>query len=166
MMQIKTVVSVVYRNLIDTLESKEMYKYIKKNTDWKNEIKSRGKHDTRKSYAYPFPMSDVKHEDTKISQFIISVICKLKLPTNIVNEGVYLNYYKDGNDFTPAHSHVGQMQIVISLGATRTLIIGKKEYSLNSGDVIVFGSSVHSVPKEPKVTRGRISIATFSRVLK
>ena len=54
-----------------------------------------------------------------------------------------------------------QCQVVISLGATRTLIIGKKTFSLNNGDVIIFGSSTHGVPKEPTITNGRISIATF-----
>lgn len=162
----KTVKTTVYRGLIDEKESKEMYKYIKKSVKWKNEIKSRGKNDTRKSCAYPFPTYNPENEDSTISQFIISVFCKLKLPDNLEHLGVYLNYYKNGNDFTPSHSHQGQLQVVISLGATRKLIISKKEYYLKSGDVIVFGSSVHSVPKESDVKRGRISIATFSKVLK
>lgn len=75
--------------------------------------------------------------------------------------GTYLNYYQNGEMYTPNHSHKQTSQLVVSLGATRTLTVGKKSYQLNNGDSILFGSSVHGVPKEPSVTEGRISIATF-----
>jgi hypothetical protein len=75
--------------------------------------------------------------------------------------GVYINYYRDGNDWTPNHSHPKQVQLIISLGATRTLTIGKKDYLMESGDVAIFGSSIHGIRKEPEVKEGRISIATF-----
>jgi hypothetical protein len=75
--------------------------------------------------------------------------------------GVYLNYYRDGSMWTPNHSHKGSTQLIISLGATRVLKVGKKDYSLQNGDVIVFGSSVHGVPAQPEVQEGRISIAVF-----
>lgn len=63
------------------------------------------------------------------------------------------------------YSHPGLVQIVISFGATRTLIIGKKEYNSKNGNVFIFGSSTHGVPKEPKIKDGRISIALFCELL-
>ena len=48
-----------------------------------------------------------------------------------------------------------QVQIILSLGATKT------DYSIVHGDVAVFGSSLHSVPVEDRVTEPRISIALF-----
>lgn len=78
--------------------------------------------------------------------------------------GTYVNYYRDGTDFCPAHSHKGQVQMVLSLGATRSFHIGDKIYPMNSGDCIVFGSSTHSIPIEPTVQNGRISIAAFLKL--
>jgi quercetin dioxygenase-like cupin family protein len=72
-----------------------------------------------------------------------------------------LNRYRNGDDFTPSHSHPRQHQIVVSLGASRTLKVGAKNYRLSHGDVILFGSSAHEVPKEPECKSERISIAVF-----
>ena len=74
--------------------------------------------------------------------------------------GVYLNWYKNGSDFTPNHSHKDTVQIIVSLGSKRTLTVGKKEYPQKSGTVTVFGASVHGVPKSDSI-EGRISIAIF-----
>ena len=76
---------------------------------------------------------------------------------------IYVNYYKDGNMWTPNHSHKGTHQIVISLGATRQLKVGKKTFDMSSGSAIIFGGSIHGVPKQPDVKEGRISIATFMK---
>ncbi len=81
--------------------------------------------------------------------------------TMTVVDHVYVNYYRDGNDFCPTHRHKGTEQIIISLGATRRLHVGKRYFELDDGDVIVFGSSNHGVPQESGVTEGRISIAVF-----
>jgi hypothetical protein len=85
---------------------------------------------------------------------------KVILPDKIL--GFYLNYYRNKDEFTPTHNHKGTNQMVLSLGGTRTLMINKKAYSLNDGDVIYFGSQNHGVPKEIEETLPRISIATFS----
>lgn len=75
--------------------------------------------------------------------------------------GIYINYYENGEMFTPNHSHKGTHQFVLSLGTTRTLKVGSKSYEMGNGDGIIFGSSIHGVPKVPGLTEGRISIATF-----
>jgi hypothetical protein len=74
--------------------------------------------------------------------------------------GVYVNYYRDGDMYTPNHSHKGTHQLVLSFGATRTLNIGKKSFLMENGDAILFGSTIHGVPRE-KTDGGRISVATF-----
>ena len=63
--------------------------------------------------------------------------------------------------WTPNHSHKDTHQLVVSLGVTRTLQVGEKKYSMVNGSAIIFGSSIHGVPKDETVTGGRISIATF-----
>ena len=82
-----------------------------------------------------------------------------KLATSITLLGIYVNYYKDGTHWTPNHTHPGTKQIIVSLGATRTLCVGKKDYQMGNGDVAVFGSATHGIAKEPDVAEGRISIA-------
>ena len=80
-----------------------------------------------------------------------------------------LNYYKDGTHYTPSHSHKGMTQLIISLEATRTLHVGSKDYRLNNEDVIIFGSSAHSIPIDSSLLNtntlvdivGWISIATI-----
>lgn len=75
--------------------------------------------------------------------------------------GIYLNYYKDETMYTPSHSHKTH-QLVLSLGETRTLIVGSKQYMMEHNSCILFGKSSHKVPKElEKKKKGRISIATF-----
>lgn len=75
--------------------------------------------------------------------------------------GIYMNYYRDGNDYTPSHTHPKQKQVIISLGATRILQIGSKEYKMKNGDIACFGSSSHGIAKDPLCKDGRISIAIF-----
>ena len=93
------------------------------------------------------------------NSFTRKVMNELKLENIIL--GVYLNYYVDGKMWTPNYSHPKQKQIIISLGTTRKLFIAKKQYNSANGDVIIFGSSIHGVQKEPEITGGRISIAIF-----
>ena len=79
--------------------------------------------------------------------------------------GCYLNYYRDGADWTPQHSHKGTTQIIISLGGPRTLTVGTKELVMDNGDVAIFGGSVHGVPRVDKADP-RISIALFCKAFK
>lgn len=147
-----------------------------------------------------------------ISPTVMTTICK-ETNYNYMDRGeCYLNYYENGEMFTPSHDHPGQVQLIISLGATRTLEIdentqsmgntqmqckfvasrGKnrnipcpkgvwkrnlcpshffsdlkknsQKYSLNNGDLILFGENFHNVPREPEINDGRISIALFLRL--
>lgn len=144
--------------LPSVLEQKEaiaLYDYLLSNINWDEGVKSR-KGFTRLAKAINL---DEYPE-------IIDVIKKVLLQfgqNNYIIFGTYLNYYSTGDMYTPNHSHKNTIQLIISLGSTRTLQVGKKSYQLSNGDAIIFGSSPHGVPKQPDVRDGRISIATFMR---
>ena len=136
-----------------------LYEYLKNKSAWEEGIKSRKGH-TRSAAAYTLDDFIAFIDDYPEAIVLVAdVIDKYSVRKHC--EGLYVNYYKDGNDWTPNHTHPGTTQIVISLGGTRTFIYNKKEIPSNNGDVFVFGSAVHGVPKEPTITTGRISIALF-----
>jgi len=98
--------------------------------------------------------------DEILDSIIAEALLKIGITQAIVY-GIYLNYYRNGEDYTPNHSHPGQKQVIISLGASRVLTMGKRSFVMNNGDVIVFGSAIHGIPKDPNCQQGRISIAMF-----
>ena len=130
------------------------------NVTWREGVRSK-KGFTRK--AAPINLDDDEN-NYGLKEFVTTMLTRMGIdPSSYDIEGTYLNYYEDGSMWTPNHTHPGLHQLVISLGASRTFVLGKKTYTVNNGDVIIFGSAVHGVPKEPEVTEGRISIATFMR---
>lgn len=138
---------------LDSTKATEIYNYLRDNIQWEEGVRSKSG-STR--LAKPLDVGD----DKTVDDILIYVMQKLNIETKYLINGIYLNYYKDGTHYTPSHSHKGMIQLIISLGATRTLKVGTKNYSLNNGDAIMFGSSAHSVPRETQ-PKGRISIATF-----
>lgn len=157
----------IYTEYFPSFLSKEIadYLYIEllNTVDWVDGIKGK-KGVTRLAKTIKTP-NDIE----SIGQIFLGILdylktnSKLNKITDLAIFGLYLNYYRNGYDHAPKHSHPGTCQIIISLGATRTLNVGTKSYSLNSGDMILFGSSMHEVPIESEVKDGRISIATFSK---
>ena len=140
-------------NVLDQNTSTDLYEYLLDNIVWEDGIRSR-KGFTRK--AKSLGGGDNWTIDNAIDKSL-----KMITQQQYIIMGIYLNYYENGEMYTPNHSHKGTHQLVISLGAPRTLKVGKKNYLMSNGDGIIFGSSTHGVPKEPNVTTGRISIATF-----
>jgi hypothetical protein len=154
-MKHQRVKTIHHSNVLDAKEAAQSYKQLRDSIPWEEGIISRRTGLTRLGYSLNFG------EHSLVDSLITKVFKKLALDNKYEIEGIYLNYYKDGHHHTPSHTHHGMTQLVISLGSTRTLKVASKDYPLNSGDVIIFGSSTHSVPIESSVTRGRISIATF-----
>jgi hypothetical protein len=151
--------TVLYPSFVKKKEATKMFRYLRDNVEWEEGVKSKGKH-TRLACSLGFGV------DVKIDEFMATIISKLKLPENIIHLGMYINYQRNGNEWTPNHSHKKSCQVVVCLGpATRTFIVGKKEYHVSNGDVIIFGSSIHGVKKEPDIDKSRISIATFSMIV-
>ena len=132
-----------------------LYHLLSNGIEWDEGVRSR-KGFTRKAKA--LRIGDIPEVDEAIGLALSSVT---KTPYNV--EFIYLNYYENGEMWTPNHSHAGTHQMVISLGCPRTLQVSKKDYLMENGDVILFGSAIHGIPKEPNVKEGRIAIATFMK---
>lgn len=145
-----------FPKLLDANMATTAYEYFRDNIQWENGIKSRSGF-TRKAKSLSLT------DDVMVEEILMTAMNKMQLNQNYALLGVYLNYYQDGNMYTPNHSHKGTHQIVVSLGATRTLTVGAKKYNMANGDVIIFGSSIHGIPKQPEIKEGRISIATFMK---
>jgi len=140
-------------NVITVNQATNLYERLKNTIAWEEGIRSRNGF-TRKAKHYTL---GTDYEIDKSIRDGIKMITDQQF--NIM--GIYINYYENGEMYAPNHSHKETYQFVLSLGATRTLNIGKKAYLMKNGDGIIFGSTVHGVPKDLSVTDGRISIATF-----
>lgn len=140
-----------FPQLVEHDKAIELYHHLKDNVDWQDGIKSK-QGNTRKASSFELGIDD------KFDQVVLNALFNIG---NVNIYGIYLNYYRNGEDWTPNHSHPGMKQFIISLGATRQLTMGKKVYPMNNGDCMIFGSSVHGVPKDPQCITGRISIALF-----
>ena len=153
-MQSKTrVMTKYYPEVIDQFSASRTYIYLKDNIKWEEGVRSKNGF-TRLAKALSIGDNQV------VDDILTQVLTKLGLHNQYAILGIYLNYYKDGTHYTPSHSHKGMTQLVVSLGTSRTLKVGAKDYRLNNGDAIIFGASAHSVPQE-NTNEGRISVATF-----
>lgn len=161
------IATVVYPKAMDSQESMDMFAYLRDNMKWGEGVKSKYSKVPGESRGFTRLACQMQFgQDELLDTFIMQAISLVKLPDNISHLGMYLNYQRDGMDWTPNHNHPKQCQVVINTGpATRTFTVGKKSYKVANGDVIVFGSSVHGVPQEPEVKEPRISIATFTLCL-
>lgn len=150
--------------LMDATTATTIFEYLRDNVDWEDGIRSRsGPTRLAKSLSL--------NSDELVKSGVMNVLTSLsrqsknsKALSTMVLLGLYLNFYRNGDDWTPTHSHKGSMQIIISLGGTRTLQIGKKDYPMANGDVAFFGGANHGVPKQSDV-EPRISIALFCKAV-
>ena len=145
----------VINNFIDRDESLRLFEKLKNEVPWQGGIKTRNGHISRLQCHLAICPFDVQYD-------IMSVITKIFKSDSIskyVIHGIYLNYYRDGNDYCPSHNH-DTNQCIISLGSTRKLKINNVDYSLETGSLVLFKNEYHSVQKEPNVGP-RISIAIF-----
>lgn len=138
--------------ILQDAEATVLYQYLVENVKWEQGIRSR-KGFTRLAKALG-PGDEILVDEALA--MALSVLGKHEY--NLT--GIYLNYYKTGDMWTPNHTHPGTHQLVISLGAKRTLQVAKKEYQMENGSAIIFGSATHGVPK-CDCDEGRISIAAF-----
>lgn len=147
------VATTCHKSIFDKDVSENIYMYLRDNINWIDGVRSKNGF-TRK--ACPMCIGD----DNFLDNIIFATLQKIGIEQCEIR-GIYLNYYRTGQDYTPMHSHTGMKQVVISFGHDRTLVVAKKNYILSSGDVIMFGSAMHGVPREPEILEGRISIALF-----
>jgi hypothetical protein len=147
------------KNSINTESADKLYLYLKDNITWEEGVRSyKGFTRLAKSFS-PIELDNILfYYFPDIYQSINNAInthCIRKQKTF-----VYLNYYTDGTHWCPNHIHKGTTQLIVSLGETRTLKIGNKNYSSANSDIIIFGASSHGVIPE-NTTKGRIAIAIF-----
>lgn len=140
-------------------EAYALYIFLKENIAWEEGVRSRSGF-TRKAFAIsPLEVGEFEEVWTAVSKVLD------QFEGDYAVLGLYLNYYEDGKMYTPDHRHPDTQQLVISLGASRTLRIGRRDFLMENGSAVLFGSSVHGVPKDLGVTEGRISVATFMKKL-
>eukprot|EP00746_Dinoflagellata_sp_MGD_P122483 gnl/MRDRNA2_/MRDRNA2_57360_c0_seq1.p1 gnl/MRDRNA2_/MRDRNA2_57360_c0~~gnl/MRDRNA2_/MRDRNA2_57360_c0_seq1.p1 ORF type:complete len:417 (+),score=74.96 gnl/MRDRNA2_/MRDRNA2_57360_c0_seq1:93-1343(+) len=91
-----------------------------------------------------------------------SVIDRVRQDFDIRDPGAYLmcNWYPDGNTNIAPHQH-DFWSAILCFGASRVFMLDNEPLLLNSGDLLVFGTQKHSVPRMPDVQEGRISVAIF-----
>ena len=127
--------------------------HLRDNIEWEDGVPSK-KGFTRK--AKPMQFGD----DPVLDFIIFEAFEKLEINSRKL-QFIYLNYYRDGEDWCPVHTHPGTKQMIISLGTVRQLLVGTKEYPMGNGDVIIFGASGHGIAKDPQCKEARIAIALF-----
>jgi hypothetical protein len=90
------------------------------------------------------------------------VLEKVRKDLNIEDPGAYLmcNWYLDGNTNIASHQH-DFWSAILSFGAPRIFLLDGQPILLGHGDLLVFGTQRHSVPKMPAVQDGRISVCIF-----
>ena len=142
------------KSVIDYDTAYALYYQLQNDIEWEEGIKTRTKGLTRKAKA----ISLLTH--ASVDYAIVSALNALtKTPYRI--HGIYLNYYENETMYTPNHRHKDTHQLIISLGETRTLKVGSKNYVMENGDAIIFTNQLHGIAKEKISKNGRISIATF-----
>ena len=144
-----------FPTILTNTEATNLFHCLKNNIKWENGIKS-----TR--LAKSIALSDESECGILVRWAVVEALSRAGLSGYLIH-GVYLNYYRNGDDHTPKHKHKDTTQLVISLNDTngdRTLTIGNQKYRTNNGDAIIFGDDLHGIPRESN-RQGRISIATF-----
>src|SRR5437868_405669 len=143
-----------FPDVISQKDAKKCYKYLRDNIDWDEGVRSKnGFTRLAKSVRYGDRSEEIC--SVKVNRIIDRLIRLAILETQVKPAAfyVYVNYYKNGQHWCPNHTHQGTVQVIISLGTTRTLTVGKKDYEMGNGDIIKFGSSVHGIKKDSSIKR-------------
>lgn len=144
---------------IDEEVSNSMLTYFINNIDWGEGIKTRYGNFTR----YQAHINECSEDITdSILELIRQCFNEQGIDLNTIDiVSIYLNYYRDGNDYCPKHRHEGTNQMLLTLGSSRNLYIDNTKFTLSNGSVIFFGNEYHEVKKEKRCGGPRISIVVF-----
>lgn len=151
---------------IDEEIANELLELLKKNIQWeKFQLSPNSRLVSR------WQGSNSEHLNCLIEGF--TVLIQQRFQTNV--KGIFLNWYKDGNDYCPYHSdRYGTNVYTISLGGTRDLLIKQngrgtraEKFTLKSGDLYFMSNKMqsthkHSIPKRKKVNSERMSVVFFT----
>jgi hypothetical protein len=93
-----------------------------------------------------------------------SALQRIKAEFKIHDPGAYLicNWYPDGSTNIAPHQH-DFWSAILSFGSSRVFTLDWQPLLLGEGDLLVFGTQRHSVPKMPSAVDmgGRVSVAIF-----
>lgn len=109
---------------------------------------------SRQDCSFPTLMTGVPRVDEAVQR-----VCQ---EFDICDPGAYLlcNWYPDGNTNIASHQH-DFWSAILCFGAPRVFMLDNQPLLLGDGDLLVFGTQKHSVPKMPEVQDGRISVCIF-----
>eukprot|EP00927_Polykrikos_kofoidii_P028322 TRINITY_DN2475_c0_g1_i2.p1 TRINITY_DN2475_c0_g1~~TRINITY_DN2475_c0_g1_i2.p1 ORF type:complete len:1056 (-),score=225.81 TRINITY_DN2475_c0_g1_i2:207-3281(-) len=74
--------------------------------------------------------------------------------------GVITNWYPDGDGNLGSHRH-DCWTALFSFGTERILTIDNTPLLMQDGDLAIFGTQRHGVPRMPEITEGRITLVVF-----
>lgn len=146
---------IVKKQVFPVDATKNAYDLLVSTTKWVDGVRSARTGFTRKAHSLRLG------DNPLVDNFVIDAFKALEQKEKYLALGIYLNYYQDGEMYTPPHIHKDSFQLIVSLGETRKFEIGTKTINTDDGDVLFFGSQRHGIPKQPTIKKGRISIAVF-----
>lgn len=76
------------------------------------------------------------------------------------NAHLVCNWYPDGKSSIGCHNH-DHWSAIVSLGRSRIFLLDGTPVLLADGDLLVFGTQRHGLPKMPDIVEGRISVGVF-----
>lgn len=128
---------------------------------WGEGVKTRYGGHTRKAVSYKIgsdQMVDILLTEIldKTREYILAISASTM--TTLTLGGVYINFYETGADYCPEHSHANGVQAVASFGTERKFKYGSTSLMVKDGDIVIFGSGKHTVPKCSN-PQGRIGFA-------
>jgi len=93
---------------------------------------------------------------------IDGILSRLRRDLDIEDPDAMLvgNWYPDGKSTIGAHTH-DHWSAILSIGCSRVFLLDEQPIILNDGDLLVFGTQRHGVPKMPDVVDGRVSLGVF-----
>jgi len=91
-----------------------------------------------------------------------AILQMIKVDFQIADPGAYLicNWYADGQTNIAPHQH-DFCSATLCFGASRVFTLDWQPLLLGDGDLLVFGTQRHSVPKMQCVESGRLSVSIF-----
>lgn len=128
----------------------------------------------------PSPRSRLVHQwdpssDSAIDNLIVGLVQPLEHRFGVRVQGVFLNYYRNGEDYCPYHRDTYGCDVwTLSLGGTRDFLVkpdrtGTKstKWTLESGDLYLMKRQLHqtyrhSIPARKGMNQGRISVVFFT----
>lgn len=146
-------------------DTKGLYEECAQQMPWRQAVFRKRNYDTgevtvtniasnRQDCSYPTLRTGIPRLD--------EALVRMQREFDIHDPNAYLlnNWYPDGRTSIAPHNH-DFWSAILSIGTPRVFLLDGVPLLLGDGDLLVFGTQRHSVPKMPKVEEGRVSVAVF-----